>query len=104
MSLTGSTNGIFFMRISEREKEVFKWIEFVVMKNLPVSIVDCPYTRDITRLKPISAQTLRCHILQLLSIVKETIRAEIPPKFAIVFDGWTKGKHHFIGVTVAYLE
>ena len=86
--------GRYFVQISNCEKEVFKWIEFVVMKNLPVSIVDCPYTRDITRLKKVSAQTLRCHILELLSVVKETIQAELPPKFIIVFDGWTEGFHH----------
>ena len=96
--------GGYFVRISNREKEMFKWIEFVVMKNLPVSIVDCPYTRDITRLKNVSAQTLRCHILELLSVVKETIQAELPPKFIIVFDGWTEGFHHYIGIAAAYLK
>jgi hypothetical protein len=66
------------------------------MKNLPVSFVDCPYTRNITRLKHISAQTLRCHdILELLSVVEETIQAELPPKFIIVFDGWTQGTHNY---------
>jgi hypothetical protein len=103
--LKASKEGVgYFVRISNREKEMFKWIEFVVMKNLPVSIVDCPYTRDITRLKKVSAQTLRCHILELLSVVKETIQAELPPKFIIVFDGWTEGFHHYIGIAAAYLK
>ena len=74
------------------------------MKNLPVSFVDCPYTCDITRLKPISAQKLRCHILSLLSVVKETIKPELPTKFSIVFDGWTEGTHHYIGIAAAYLR
>jgi hypothetical protein len=102
--LKASKEGGYFVRISDREKEVFKWIEFIVMKNLPVSFVDCPYTRNITRLKNISAQTLRCHILELLSVVKETIQAELPPKFIIVFDGWTEGTHHYIGIAAAYLK
>jgi hypothetical protein len=96
--------GGYFVRISDRKKEMFKWIEFVVMKNLPVSIVDCPYTRDITRLKNVSAQTFCCHILELLSVVKETIQAELPPKFIIVFDGWTEGTHHYIGIPAAFLK
>ena len=99
-----STAAGYFLRISEREKEMFNWINFIVMKNLPVSFVDCPYTRDITRLKPISAQKLRCHILSLLSVVKETIKAELPTKFSIVFDGWTEGTHHYIGIAAAYLR
>ena len=90
--------GGYFVRISDRKKEMFKWIEFVVMKNLPVSFVDCcPYTRDITQLKNISAQMLRFHTLELLSVgMKETVQAELPPKFIIVFDGWTEGTHHYI--------
>ena len=65
----------------------------------------CPYTRDITRLKNISAQqSLRCHILQLLCVVKETIQAEPSPKFTIVFDGWTEGSHHYIGNAAAYMK
>jgi hypothetical protein len=90
--------------VSEREQEVAKWIQFVVMKNLPVSFVDCEYTRDITRLKPISAKTLRRHILDVLSVTKETIQLELPSRFAIVFDGWTEGTQHFIGVAAAYLK
>jgi hypothetical protein len=101
---TSTEGGGYFIRVSDREKEVFKWIEFIVMKNLPVSFVDCPYTRDMTRLKKISAQTVRWHILELLSVVKETIQAELPPKFIIVFDGWTEGTHHYIGIAAAYLK
>ena len=94
--------GGYFVQISNCKKEVFKWTEFVVMKNLPVSYVDCPYTRDNTRLKNVSAQTLRCHILGLLSVVKKTIHAELPPKFTIVFDGWMEGTHHNIGMAAAF--
>jgi hypothetical protein len=55
-------------------------------------------------LKSVSAQILRCHILALLSVVKETIKAELPSKFSIVFDGWTEGTHHYIGIAAAYLK
>lgn len=100
-----STNApTFFIKVSEREKEVYKWVEFVVMKNLPVSFVDCPYTRDVTRLRNISSQTLRAIILDLLAVVNETIQAELPSKFTIVFDGWTEGSTHYIGIAAAYLK
>ena len=59
----------FFVRISPREKEMYKWVNFVVMKNLPLSFVDCPITRSITKLKPVSLKTLRRTLLSLLDIV-----------------------------------
>ncbi len=96
--------GRYFVQISNCEKEVFKWIKFAVMKNLPESFVDCPYTRDITRLKHISAQTLLGCILELLSVDKERIQAEHPPKFIFAFDGWTEGTHHYMWIAAASLK
>ena len=102
MIASTSTAAGYILQISKHEKEVCNWINFIVMKNLPVSFADCPYTCNITRLTPISAQMLRCHILALFSVVKETIKAELPTKFSIVvFDGWTEGTHHCIGIAMA---
>ena len=49
---------------------------------------------------------LRCHILELLTVVKGTIQAELPPKLIILFDGcWTVGTHHYyIGIAAAYFK
>jgi hypothetical protein len=44
----------FFIWVSDCEKEMHQWINFVVMKNLSMSFVDCPHTRSICKLKPIS--------------------------------------------------
>lgn len=94
----------FFIRVSNREKEIFSWIKFIVMKNLPVSIVECPFTRDIAKLKPVSAPMLQRHILSLVSVVKEAIKNELPLKFTLVVDGWTEGSQHYISVMAAYLK
>ena len=56
-ALTEKWVGSNFFQSSEEEAEISKWIEFIVMKNLPVSFVDCKYTRDIARLKYISLKT-----------------------------------------------
>ncbi len=99
-----STMSAFFVRVSDREKEMHQWIQFVVMMNLPVSFVDCVHTRAISRLKPISGRSLRRHILSLRDILKETIQKELPSRFAVVFDGWTEGTHHYIGIAASYIK
>ncbi len=75
-------NGLneFVLRISNTEKEMFEWIEFVVMKNLPVGFVDCPYTRKITRLKPVSTKTLCQNVLALFKIFLQSHLATSIPK------------------------
>ena len=103
-SSSSSVASGFFVRVSEQEKEMHLWIRFVVMRNLPVSFADCPYTRDVVRMKPVSARTLRRHILSLCDVLKETLRKELPSKFVIVFDGWTEGTQHYIGVAASYMK
>jgi len=94
----------FLVRVSEREREMYLWIKFIVMKNLPVSFVDCPFMRDIVRLKPVCTKTLRSNILSLWEVLRETLRRELPRKFVVVFDGWTEGAHHYIGVAASYMK
>ena len=102
-SKMGAISG-YFVRLSEFEKEIYSWIRFIVMKNLPVSFVDCSYTRDISRLKPLSGKSLRRHILSLRDVLKETLSKELPSTFVVVFDGWTEGTQHYIGVTASYMK
>lgn len=101
---SSSISSGFFVRISEQEKEMYQWIRFLVMKNLPVSFVDCPYTRGIARFKAVSAKTIRRHLLSLRDVMKETLQKELPPKFVVVFDGWTEGTQHYIGVAASYMK
>jgi hypothetical protein len=56
-------------------------------------------------MKQVSARTLRPrHILSLWDVLKETLRKELPSKFLVVFDGWTEGTQHFIGVAASYMK
>ncbi len=75
---------------------MFEWIEFIVMKNLPVGFVDCPYTRKITRLKPVSTKTLHQNVLALFKVLQQTIKEQLPSKLVVIFDGRTEGTEHFM--------
>jgi hypothetical protein len=76
------------------------------MKNLPVSFVDCTYTLDISRLlRSISGKSLLRHILSLRNVLnKETLRKDLPSRFVVVFNGWTEGTQHYIGVAALYMK
>jgi ribosomal protein L37AE/L43A len=101
--LETSSMGYFVVRqVSTVEKEMFEWIEFIVMKNLPIMFVDCPYTRKMCKPKPISSRSLRCHIMSLSELLKERVTEFLPDKFVLVFDGWTEGTQHYIGVSASY--
>jgi hypothetical protein len=104
--VAGSSNTMdgFFVCVSDREKEMHQWIQFIVMKNLPVSFVDCSYTRELARIKSVCGRTLRGNLLSLRDVMKDAIRQELPSRFVIVFDGWTEGTHHYIGIAASYTK
>jgi hypothetical protein len=77
LSRGGNLNG-YFHRMSNAEKEMHDWIELLVMKDLPLSFVDCPFVRLKSRLKSVSSKTVQKHMLTLSSIVQETIKQKLP--------------------------
>ena len=92
----------FVLRLSNAEKEMAEWISYLVERNQPISLVDCPATRRLARLKPVSSKSVRKHILSLMTIVKEYIKHLLPAKFVLIFDGWTEGTDHYIGIWASY--
>ena len=55
------------VRVSDAEMEMTEWINYLVMKNMPISlVVDCccpRHTRRITKLKAVSSKSVKKHIL-----------------------------------------
>jgi hypothetical protein len=74
------------------------------MLNLLLSIVDDPLTCDGMRYKPITSKLLCRNILALCKEMQTSIMHQLPDKFSIIFDGWTKGTMHYVGVSAAYVN
>ena len=102
----GSTGSMlldaFVLRLSDAKKEMAQWISYLVLKNLPMLLVDCPHTRALVKLRPVSSKSVRKHVLSLVTIVQEDIRRCLPDKFVLIFDGWNEGTDHYIGVWISY--
>ena len=103
----GTTMNFFVLRLSvlclsDAEKEMAEWISYLVVKNQTISLVDCPTTRKLARLKPVGSKSVRKHVLSLMTVVKEYIKQHLPSTFALVLDGWTKGTDQYIGIWASY--
>jgi hypothetical protein len=81
---------------------MFQWIKLIVMKNLLVRFIDCPYIRNMSKLRPVPVKTLQQHVFALSKLMKEKVKAKLPSKFVVVFDGWTEGTEHFIAISASY--
>jgi hypothetical protein len=84
--------------VSDKAKGIFGWIEWIVMADLPITIVDNPIYRKRSNLPPTNYKTITKYMEKLLEIVQRNIKRDLPPTFGIIFDGWTCDSEHYIGV------
>ena len=81
---------------------MFRSIEWLVVKSLLLRIVDDPLTRNGMRYKPVTSKLLRKCILATSEAMIALIAEKLPNDLAIVFDGWTVGCLHYIGISASY--
>eukprot|EP01040_Poterioochromonas_malhamensis_P008742 gene8742-9464_t len=90
----------YFIRAERRDHDIYGWINFIVKKNLPFSVVEDEEYRRVVHLGEISIKTL----LKYMHLIGEEVRKEIvqklaPTKFGLLFDGWSDGNGtHYCGI------
>lgn len=87
---------------NRRDREVHDLIDWIVSRNQPFSEVDHEVTRRVLRSERICSKTIRKYILNLVPIVEKNIAKELPAHLALIFDGWTAARTHYVGVLLAY--
>jgi len=92
----------YILRVNDAEQDMFCWIEWIVVKSLPLAIVDDPLTRNGMRYKAITSKLLRKYILATAKVMVASIAGKLSHNVAIVFDGWTVGAIHYIGISASY--
>ena len=99
------TMNSFVLCLSNAEKEMTEWISYRVVKNQPpISLIDCPATQKLARLKPVGSKSVLKHVLSLMTVVTEYIEQHLPSTFGLVLYGWTEETDHhwYLGVIQCY--
>ncbi|KAG6965596.1 hypothetical protein JG688_00007125 [Phytophthora aleatoria] len=78
--------------------EIFKWMEWVVVRNQALSEVDDPMTRSLVATKPTSPKALVRYMRHVAAKVGARIVVDMSDEFGIIFDGWTSGTLHIVAV------
>ena len=101
--------GTFFQpsveRLTAKELAVNDFIRLVVLKSLPVSIVEDQEFRSFHRYNEnISRKLLKEVIFKLVELVDDNLRKELKlcGKGSILHDGWTCAGVHYIGLFACY--
>lgn len=93
-----------FVFSSARDSDVFRIIEWVIMRDQPISEIDDSITRSILNVKPICSSSLRRYILSLVPLVEDRIKSALPESFGIMFDGWTRNQIHYVAIFCTYTD
>eukprot|EP01038_Epipyxis_sp_PR26KG_P013295 gene13295-17812_t len=86
-----------------------KWLKGVVLNDLPISFVDYPFTRTISKnmLDPISRKTFKKYLEIVSNKVCENIKEELRnKKIGLIFDGWSADgvQEHYVAIFATYTE
>jgi hypothetical protein len=99
-SMAGNLHSFGF--VSDKIANIYHWMEWVVDRNMPLSEVDHPLTRSMSRLKPTSSKTLKKYIAATTKAVEKAIAKIIPPVFGVMYDGWSCFADHYVALFLAY--
>ena len=87
---------------SRTATNIYGWMDLICMKLLPFSTVEDPITRKYTNLTPITRNTLLSYMELVTKEVENKVSGELPHRFALIIDSWSKGSNHFTAVFASY--
>ena len=90
--------------VSPEAKNMFCWIEWIIMADLPVTIVENELYKKRSNLESTTYKTVTKHMENLLRLIKENIKRGLPPTFGILFDGWSCDGEHYIGIFATWVR
>ena len=90
--------------VSTEAKNIFAWMEWVVMADLPLTVVDNELFRKRSNLLPTSYKTLSKTMGLLASLCRANIKRSLPTTFGIIFDGWSCDGEHYIGIFATWVR
>ena len=74
--------------VSADEKNMYGWIEWILMADPSITIEDNDYYRKRSNLKSTSYKAVTKHMEALLKLVQANIKRKLPATFGIICDCW----------------
>ena len=89
-----------FQKFSQRDKDICSWIEVIVAKNMPLSVVEDAFWRKKLHCGQtiVSIKTIRQIIACLTVVVQGKIATLLGDRWALILDGWSKRRKHYLAL------
>jgi hypothetical protein len=87
--------------VSDEAKNINSWIEWIVLADLPICVVENVQYHKFTTLKPTTYKTITKYMTTLLEIVKANLKRGLPKTFGLIFDG---NKYDFVSPIITIIN
>ncbi|RLN87487.1 hypothetical protein BBJ28_00025084 [Nothophytophthora sp. Chile5] len=81
---------------------LFQWIQWIVMRNMPIHEVEDPLTRTMSKLQPVTVKAVKKGMEGIAIKIGQKLEKELGKLFDLMFDGWTHAGVHYIAVFAVY--
>ena len=98
------TNPAVEFEVSENAKNIYGWLEWVIMTGQPFNFVDNELNKKHTKFTPISRPSFMRYLQLLTKKVERKVEESLPQTFGLVIDGWSEGGTgtHYMAVFAAF--
>jgi hypothetical protein len=94
-----------YVVVDKKSNNIFRWIQWIVVDNLPFAFVEKKLSRENSCLDPISRGTVMKYLDCLAWETTLVLANLLPEKFALAFDGWDDGNsRNYFGVFVVWWD
>ena len=84
--------------LQKKAENLYCWLDWICTEMKPFSFIQSALTQQYSRLTPIALNTFMKYMNLVTKKVERKISDELPEKFALVIDGWTKNSNHFLAI------
>ena len=97
-----ANNSAFVYQYNGKVVSIFKWIEWIVMDNLPFTSVESERFRKNSTMKSISRPTLMKYMNLLTRKLEDHLKGTLPNKFGLIFDSWSINATNYTAIFACY--
>ena len=104
IEINSSRQSVLNVFIDPKAKNIFGWLEWVIMNGFPFSFTTDPLNRFYSNLKRISRNTFMKYMSLVTSEVEKEITKVLPCRIGLLLDGWTdmSTSTHYLAIFAVY--
>ncbi|KUF77507.1 hypothetical protein AM587_10002609 [Phytophthora nicotianae] len=88
--------------VAEESSHLFQWIQWIIMRNMPVHEVEDAFTRAMSKLRPVTVKSVQKCMEGIAIKVGQQLEKELGELFGLMFDGWSHAGIHYVALFAVY--